>query len=181
VVDLVLSRGEMARQQPKKYTQLEFLNITNPAQRQDGAHQKKVRKHAISHYWQARKDLSRIFSLPVDRQSREFQTSPGCVCHGLKYIENGGSRKPCLPCRGDLTLRLDAKGDARRWEANRNLGEKSMVTQASGAGGADRFPALELGNPRVLLGAGDRDPFSSFPIPTGQDSGLTEMLLRHCK
>jgi hypothetical protein len=171
----------MAAQQPKNRTELEFLNITNPMQRQDKANQQKVRKRAIRHYWQARKDLTRPLTIPADRQLRPFPPSSECVCHGFGYIENGGSRKPCLPCGGDLTLRLDAKGDARRWEANRNLGEKGMVTQASVAGGADRFSALELGNPRVLLGAGDRDPFSSFPIPTGQNSGLTEMLLRHCK
>jgi hypothetical protein len=180
-VDLVLSRGEMAAQQPKNRTELEFLNITNPVQRQDKANQKKVRKRAISHYWQARKDLARSLTIPVDRQLRPFPISSECVCHGLGYIENGGSRKPCLHCGGDVSLRLHAKGNTRRWEANSNPGEKSMATQASDAGGADGFSALELGNPRVLLGAGDRDPFSSFPIPTGQDSGLTEMLLRHCK
>jgi hypothetical protein len=95
-VDLVLNRGAMAVQEPKKYPELEFLNITNPVQRQDAAHQKKARKHAISHYWQARKDLARSFALPVDRQLLPFPTPPGCVCHGLGYIENEGSRKPCV-------------------------------------------------------------------------------------
>jgi hypothetical protein len=170
----------MATQQPKNSTELEFLNITNPVQSRDKAYQKKVRKNAISHYWQARKDLARLFALPVDRQLRPLPTSSGCVCHGLGYIENRGSRKPCLQCGRNMSLRLHAKGHARRWEANSSSGEKSTVTQASDCGGADEISALELGNPRVLLGAGDRYPFSSFPISTGQDSGLIEMLLRNC-
>jgi hypothetical protein len=180
-VDLVLNRGAMAVQEPKKYPELEFLNITNPVQRQDAAHQKKARKHAISHYWQARKDLARSFALPVDRQLLPFPTPPGCVCHGLGYIENEGSRKPCVQCGRDVSLQLHVEGNARRWEANSGPGKKSTVAQTGDCSGADEFSALELGNPRVLLGAGDRDPFSSFPIPTEQDSGLIEMLLRNCK
>jgi hypothetical protein len=119
----------MAGQQPKNEIELEFLNITNPVQRQDTAHQKKVRKNAISHYWQARKDLARSFTIPVHRQLRPFPTSPGCVCHGLGYIENGGSRKPCLQCGRDVSLRLHAEGNAPRWEANSSPGGKSTVAQ----------------------------------------------------
>jgi hypothetical protein len=60
------------------------------------------------------------------------------------------------------------------------LGEKGMVTQAGDRGGTGEFSALVLENQR-RLGAGDRDPFSSFPILTGQDSALIEMLLQHCE
>ena len=178
---LVLSGGEMARQQPKNHIDFEFLTITNPVQSQDAAHQKKVRKKAAGHYWRARNDLARQFTIPVDRQWRPFQKSPGCVCHGLGYIENGGTRKPCLQCGCDVSLRLLAEGNACCGEVNGSPGEESTAVQAGDGGGAEEFSALELESPRVLLGAGDRDPFSSFPVSTGQDSGLTEMLLRHCK
>ena len=171
----------MAGQQPKNDIELEFLNITNPVQRQDTAHQRKVRKNAINHYWQARKDLARSFTIPVHRQLRPFPTSPGCVCHGLGYIENGGSRKPCLQCGRDVSLRLHAEGNARRWEVNNSSGGKSTVAQAGDCGVPNDITALELGNPRILLRAGDRDPFSSFPVSTGQDRGLIEKLLRNCK
>jgi hypothetical protein len=171
----------MAGQQPKNDIELEFLNITNPVQRQDTAHQRKVRKNAINHYWQARKDLARSFTIPVHRQLRPFPTSPGCVCHGLGYIENGGSRKPCLQCGRDVSLRLHAEGNARRWEVNNSSGGKSTVAQAGDCGVPNDITALELGNPRVLLGAGDRDPFSSLPVSTGQDRGLIEKLLGNCK
>jgi hypothetical protein len=169
------------QQQPKNDIELEFLNITNPVQRQDTAHQKKVRKNAISHYWQARKDLARSFTIPVHRQLRPFPTSPGCVCHGLGYIVNGGSKKPCLQCGRDVSLRLHAEGNASHLEVNSSPGGKSTVAQAGDCSGANDIKALELGNPRALLKAGDRDPFSSFPVSTGQDSGLIEMLLRNCR
>jgi hypothetical protein len=81
----------------------------------------------------------------------------------------------------DVSLRLPAEGITRRWEVNRGPVGKSTVAQAGDCGGANNITALELVNPRVLLRAGDRDPFSSFPVSTGQDSGLIEMLLRNCK
>ena len=55
-----------------------------------------------------------------------------------------------------------------------------MVTQPGDHGGTDELPALELENQR-RLGAGNRDPFSSFPILMWQNNGLIEMLLQHCK
>ncbi|KAE9373018.1 hypothetical protein N431DRAFT_337943, partial [Stipitochalara longipes BDJ] len=45
----------------------------------------------------------------------------------------------------------------------------------------DKTSTLDLGSPRNLLGPGDRDPFSSFPISTGPEGRRAEMLLRHCE
>ncbi|KAE9363350.1 hypothetical protein N431DRAFT_423933 [Stipitochalara longipes BDJ] len=122
--------GKVAPHDSKKYVELEFLNFTNPVQRKDAVHRKKVRKHVMKQSWQARKDHAR---------------------HTKTYT--------------------------RQLEVSK-LEEKGMVTQAGEHGEADRFSALELEDLR-RLGAGDRDPFSSFPIPTGQASGLMEMLLQH--
>ena len=47
-MEVVLDRGKIAPHDSKQYVALEFLNFTNPVQRKDAVHRKKVRKHAIS-------------------------------------------------------------------------------------------------------------------------------------
>jgi hypothetical protein len=167
-------------QQSKKYLELEFLTITDTVQRKNVAHRKKVRVHAMNRYWQGRKEHAHLFSLPGHRKVRPAGPSPRCVCHGLGYVENGGAQKPCPLCGGVVSRRVHEQGDAHRWAVSNSV-ETSTVTQAGDCSRADKFSTFpQLGSPRVL-GTGDRDPFSSFPVLTGQEGGAIEMLLRDGK
>jgi hypothetical protein len=180
-MEVVLDRGKITPHDTKQYIELEFLNFTNPVQRKDAVHRKKVRKHVMKQSWQARKD-HRSITLLGDRQARHLERSPGCVCRGLGYLENGGTKQRCPHCGGDESRESSLRHTEGypRWLEVSKPGEKGKVTQAGDRGGTDEFPALELENQR-RLGAGDRDPFLSFPILTGQGSGLIEVLLQHCK
>src|SRR5450756_1446251 len=99
----------MASQQSHEYIELEFLNVIYPVQHKEAAYRKKVRKHVMNQYWQARKIRTCSFSLPGDRQLRPFRTPPGCVCHGLGYTEGGETRKSCQQCGGGFSLRSKEK------------------------------------------------------------------------
>jgi hypothetical protein len=175
-MEAALPGGEMIPQQSKKYIELEFLNVTNPVQRKDAAHRKRVRKHVMKQSWQARKSNARSITLPGHHQVHFYDTSSACLNHELGCIDNNGTRKRCPNCPGCFPAR-HAEYCPRRLEVS-NAGGMAMVTHAGDRCGADEF--LELRD-RRRLGAGDRDPFSSFPISNDQDNGVVEMLLRHCK
>jgi hypothetical protein len=183
-MEAVLDRGKIAPHDSKQYVALEFLNFTNPVQRKDAVHRKKVRKHAMKQSWQARKDHARSAILPGDRQTRLLARppGPGCACKGLGHLENGGTRKRCPHYGGGESRESSLRHTEPypdRLEASRQE-ERGMVTQPGDHGRTDELPALELENQR-RLGAGNRDPFPSFPILMWQNNGLIEMLLQHCK
>jgi hypothetical protein len=46
-MEVVPDRGKIAPHDSKQYIELEFLNFTNPVQRKDAVHRKKVRKHVM--------------------------------------------------------------------------------------------------------------------------------------
>jgi hypothetical protein len=171
----------MASQQPNTYIELEYLNVIYPVQQMEASHRKRVRKHVMNRYWKTRKIHARSPTLSEDRQLLLLQTPPECVCHGLESNENIEPRKFCRWCGGGVSLRSNEKGALPRLEIQRNPG-KSTATMTVTYNGTDELSTLlERRNPRHRLGDGDRDPFSSLPVSTEQDSDMLQMLLRHCK
>jgi hypothetical protein len=171
----------MSSQQPNKYIELEFLNVIYPVQQMEASHRKRVRTHVMNRYWQTRKIHARSFTLSEDRQLRLLQTSPGCVCHGLGSTENRETRKSCRRCGGGFSLRSIERIALPRLEMQRNPRKRTATITGTYNGTDELSTLLERRNPRDRLGDGDRDPFSSLPVSTGQDSGMLQMLLRHCK
>jgi hypothetical protein len=164
----------------KARTELQFLNITNPVQAKSVANKKKVRTHVRNFYWQARKDpaLAKSATLSSPRQLRPLKLSHRCVCPRPRSSETRVTIKHCPKCGGDVSARTNA--DDSRFSEMSRVEDGLTVTQAGKSGEVDDFSSLELANPRTL-GAGDRDPFSSLSVSTGQESGTVEMLIRHCK
>ncbi|KAE9364845.1 hypothetical protein N431DRAFT_489314 [Stipitochalara longipes BDJ] len=172
------------------YNALEFVNVTDPLKPKDAAHRKTVRTHVMGRYWSGRKSgvkQSSHCSLVNLSSGSEKSLSTACRygCRGRGYgeLEQDGVTRmtmSCLRCGVE-----DERGSGRiaqrrfiNYQVKDDTGDERVVTRPRGSTSKTTARSCEFGlaTPHVLLGGGDRDPFSSLPIPTVQ---YTEILLRH--
>ena len=150
----------MELQLSKKPTGLEFLNITHHLQRKDATFRKAVRSQAAK----SRKHLKSCGpAWNNERQFRPAKVSPGLSDHGLESSEYRVELESCSQCGGTLPLRRHAKDYIPPQDVNSKTREECPIKQSCSCS----FSSLER-NSRGRLGSGDRDPFSSFPVPAGQ-------------
>ena len=171
---------EMTSHTLENNTGIQFINTFFPTRPSGATYRRRVRRHVINRSWQVRKDQARSLTFPGNRPLRAFEPRPTCRCYQPGNGKNV-ARESCLHCQSDLFSSRMEPCNPYRVEANGDFKGEGSVALAGECNVTEEGSALEPGNPRNLLGSGDRDPFSSFPISAGPNHRRIEMLLHHCE
>jgi hypothetical protein len=171
----------MASHIPEKYTKIQFINTALHTQDRGGTYAKRIRRHVMSRSWQVGKDQARSLTFPGDRLLRPSELPLVCEYHHLGSPENTTANVTCLLCQRSVLERRNEGCNLSSQDTRSTIEPEGKVTLTSGYNATDQSSLVELGDIHDIVGPGDRDPFSSFPIPIGPDDRRVEMLLRHCK
>ena len=162
-------------ERPQLKSTLNFINVTNPVQSKSATNKKRVRTHVQNVYWKTRKDQFRTRSTAAPGlrplQLRTLETSRRCECQALMRAEAEVATLHFPGCGGRVPLPRGLGSDVVR---------SSVVAQARGSPELNDFFSPDLVY-SPTLGAGNHDPFSSFPMSTVEDSSTIGMLISNCK
>ena len=171
----------MASHIPDKYTKIQFINTALHTQDRGGTYAKRIRRHVMSRSWQVRKDQARSLTFLGDRPLQPSELPLVCQCHHLGGLENTTANGTCLLCQRSVLESRNEGCNLCSQDVRSTSELEGKFTLTSGYNATDQNSPIDLGDIYDIVGPGDRDPFSTFSIPTGPDDRRVEMLLRHCK